>query len=197
MELLLWSLDRWSESAKHCQWGCVLPGFTDETVSRHPAVAPLQGVPECGLHPPVLPSSRPPSRSALIFSVRRLPLQYCARQPERGGDASWHESRQQASRGGGSLGSMLSDCTLLSIVLSLPHILSRRHAHTHSHTYTHGARRSLRPPVVALATLRQIQTFLLKAEPKPTTVVCCWILRGAFRSCQFVQVRIKKTVWPT
>lgn len=29
---------------------------------------------------------------------------------------------------------MLSDCTLLSIALSLPHILSRRHAHTHTHT---------------------------------------------------------------
>lgn len=33
----------------------------------------------------------------------------------------------------------------------------------------------------------------LKAEPKPTTVVCCGILWGAFRSCQFVQVGIKKT----
>lgn len=30
-----------------------------------------------------------------------------------------------------------------------------------------------RPPVVALATLPQIQTFPLKAEPKPTSVVYC------------------------
>lgn len=57
----------------------------------------------------------------------------------------------------------LSYCTLLS--MTLPHILS----HTHSHTEL----RTRRPPVVALATLRQIQTFPLKAEPKPTTIVCC------------------------
>lgn len=80
----------------------------------------------------------------------------------------------------------LSYCTLLSMKLSLPYILTHTTLHTHR-----------RPPVVALATLRQIQTFPLKAEPNPTTIVCCWILRGVFPSCQFVQVGIKKMSWPT
>ncbi len=84
----------------------------------------------------------------------------------------------------------LSYCTVLTMRHPPLHI-------THTHTHTHTALHTLRPPVVALATPRQIQTFPLKAEPKPTTIVCCWILWGAFRSCQFVQVGMKKTSWPT
>lgn len=137
------------------------------------------------------PSSLPPLRSALITLSLSLLQHYCTNQLRRGWmlDDMNHVNMRQGGVAAGVRAHTrtLSYCTLLS--MTLPHILS----HTHSHTELC----TCRPPVVALATLRQIQTFPLKAEPKPTTIVCCWILGGAFPSCQFVQVGIKKTSWPT
>lgn len=189
--------DRWSKSVEHCQLDCMLPGFTQLMWQCQKTTSPCSlGVPECGLHPAVLPSSHPPPRSAFLDHSSSCLLQhYRTTKLERGG-MLYDMSHINRLRGGAAVlvctrTHILSYCTLLSMQLPLPHILT--HRHTHAHTYT----KRCRPPVVALATLRQIQTFPLKAEPKPTTIVCCWILRGAFRSCQFVQVRIKKTSWPT
>lgn len=136
------------------------------------ASRPWRGVPGCG------PLLCPPSRSALIFSARRLaagegrrrfvtPLPSTGFEGGGGGGGVW----RGLAVGGGRHPALLS--------IELPassHPLTRAQPRT---------RRELRPPVVALATLRQIQTFVLKAEPKPTSAdVCLPNPPGvAFRSC--------------
>lgn len=186
--------DRWSESVEHCQLDCMLPGFTQLMWQCQKTTSPCSlGVPECGLHPAVLPSSHPPPRSALITPVC-VCCSTIAPPSSRGVGCfmTWVTST-------GFEGGRQSWCAHAHTYCHTVHFsLCSSRFLTSSHTHTHKTLHTLRrPPVVALATLRQIQTFPLKAEPKPTTIVCCWILRGAFRSCQFVQLRIKKTGWPT
>lgn len=131
-----------------------------DSVRRQPAPVPWS-VPECGLHLPPPSSSLPPPRSALITPVS-LCRSTIASLSSRGGGMLDDMNRVNMLHGGFAHTRTLSYCSLLSMTLSLPH--------THSHTQRC---KHARPPVVALATLRQIQTFPLKAEPKPTTIVCC------------------------
>lgn len=143
----------------------------------------LPGVsPECGLHLPPLPSCPPP-----LPPMKPWSLQFVS------AAAPLH---RRAGRGG-----MLDDMNPVNMLRGGVPVLSAR-TPTHCHTVPFSVWSPLflthtrRPPVVFLATLRQIQTIPLKAEPKPTTIVC-WIFWGAFPSCQFVQVAVKKTSWPT
>lgn len=65
---------------------------------------------------------------------------------------------------------------------------------TSSLSHTHTALHTLWDPLWWLwQPFVKSKRFLLKQNQSPPPSVCCWILRGAFRSCQFVQVGIKKT----
>lgn len=174
---------------KHCHLDCVLAEFTQFMWHCQKTASPC--TPGCRRmwSAPASSTIQPPaSPLRLDHSSLSLPQHHCSAELERGGMLDDMNHVNTLGGGGGSLSvrthtRTLSYCTLLSMKLS--------HTHTHRALHTRG------PPVVSLATLRQIQTFPLKAEPKPTTIVCCWILWGAFPSCQFVQVGIKKTSWPT
>lgn len=104
--------------------------------------------------PPVLPSSLPHPGSALItpFCV------CCSSEPKQGGphyDTShvW----KLPEGGGGILGVHMH-----TVILYTPLLMYSAFSHTHTHRL-----RALRPPVVALATLRQIQTLRSKQNQSP------------------------------
>lgn len=137
--------DRWSKSVEHCQLDCMLPGFTQLMWQCQKTTSPCSlGVPECGLHPAVLPSSHPPPRSAFLDHSSSCLLQhYCTTKLERGG-MLYDMSHINRLRGGAAVlvctrTHILSYCTLLSMQLPLPHILTSSHTDTLTHTHTQNA----------------------------------------------------------
>lgn len=128
------------------------------------ASRPSRGVPGWGLLPcsPAPLLSCPPSRSALIFSARRLAgrqatgerrRRFLTPLPSTGFEGGAGGGRGGVAGGtGGREGGLLSSAFYRAPCFFL--------------TSSHIARRRLRPPVVALATLRQIQSVCAQSRTK-------------------------------
>lgn len=152
-----------------CQSRRLLP--SEDTQPLHPGVPQNAG---CTL--PVLPSSLPHPRSALI-----APFCVCC---SVGGGRIITRITSASFRGGAADSVCICALSYSALLLMYP-------APFLTHTHTQAA--CSQTPHGDSGNSPSDPNVTLKAEPKPTTVVCCGILWGAFRSCQFVQVRIKKT----
>lgn len=138
------------------------------------------------------PSSLPPLRSALITLSLSLLQHYCTNQLRRGWMLDDMNHVNMRRGGGGSR----SARTHSHAVILYPSLYD---ASSHPLTYTLTYRAvHTQTPCGGFGNPSSDPNVSSQSRTKaPTTIVCCWILRGAFPSCQFVQVGIKKTSWPT